>query len=141
MGSLVVLFILVAVAQLHGKANAHLHSGSELAELKDLLEHLEDKLGEREAEFVPGFNEPDDAMAGDASQNVADWDNQDARPMSQGGIERGNWQPPERVATTRSKFRGLFNAPRSLQRSSGCFGQRMDRIGASSGLGCRRNRN
>ncbi|EQB79041.1 hypothetical protein CB1_001783022 [Camelus ferus] len=35
----------------------------------------------------------------------------------------------------KSKLRALLTAPRSLRRSS-CFGGRMDRIGAQSGLGC-----
>lgn len=52
-----------------------------------------------------------------------------------GALGRGPWDASDRSALLKSKLRALLAAPRSLRRSS-CFGGRMDRIGAQSGLGC-----
>lgn len=52
-----------------------------------------------------------------------------------GALGHGPWDSTERAALLKSKLRALLAAPRSLRRSS-CFGGRMDRIGAQSGLGC-----
>lgn len=52
-----------------------------------------------------------------------------------GALGRGSWDSSDRSALLKSKLRALLAAPRSLRRSS-CFGGRMDRIGAQSGLGC-----
>lgn len=50
-------------------------------------------------------------------------------------LGRGPWDSSDRSALLKNKLRALLAAPRSLRRSS-CFGGRMDRIGAQSGLGC-----
>lgn len=50
-------------------------------------------------------------------------------------LGRSPWDPSDRSALLKSKLRALLAAPRSLRRSS-CFGGRIDRIGAQSGLGC-----
>lgn len=52
-----------------------------------------------------------------------------------GALGRGPWDSFDRSALLKNKLRALLAAPRSLRRSS-CFGGRMDRIGAQSGLGC-----
>lgn len=52
-----------------------------------------------------------------------------------GALGRSPWEASERSALLKSKLRALLTAPRSLRRSS-CFGGRIDRIGAQSGLGC-----
>lgn len=52
-----------------------------------------------------------------------------------GALGRGPWDSFDRSALLKNKLRALLAAPRSLRRSS-CFGGRMDRIRAQSGLGC-----
>ncbi|XP_061457912.1 natriuretic peptides A-like [Rhineura floridana] len=140
-----VLLILFVGGHLRGRAKAHPVYGSDLADLKVLLERLEDKLEseERETGLSQGLNEPNDEIARDASPDVASWDNEYSRPQSEGTFSRGEWeQSPERApAAGKNKLRGLVNSPRSIERFSNCFGQRLDRIGSSSGLGCNRNRN
>ncbi|CAI5783063.1 natriuretic peptides A-like [Podarcis lilfordi] len=131
---LLVLFFIGG--QLEGRA-AH---GSELADLKALLELLEDRLefGGKESAL-----EPNDETARDVSQASATWDNEYARPQGEGAFGPSSWEQPvaREPAAARNKLRALFNSPHSLQRSSNCFGQRLDRIGTSTGLGCNRNRN
>lgn len=56
-------------------------------------------------------------------------------PREGGALGRGPWDSPNRAAFLKNKLRALLAAPRSLRRSS-CFGGRIDRIGAQSGLGC-----
>lgn len=60
-----------------------------------------------------------------------------ARPPLRDGsaLGRSPWDPSDRSALLKSKLRALLAGPRSLRRSS-CFGGRIDRIGAQSGLGC-----
>ncbi|XP_053257064.1 natriuretic peptides A-like [Podarcis raffonei] len=131
---LLVLFFIGG--QLEGRA-AH---SSELADLKALLELLEDRLefGGKESEL-----QPNDETARDVSQASATWDTEYARPQGEGAFSPSSWEQPvaREPAAARNKLRALFNSPRSLQRSSNCFGQRLDRIGTSTGLGCNRNRN
>jgi natriuretic peptide A len=52
-----------------------------------------------------------------------------------GALGRSPWDSSDRSTLLKSKLRALLTAPRSLRRSS-CFGGRIDRIGAQSGLGC-----
>lgn len=61
----------------------------------------------------------------------------DVSPAQRDGsaLGRGPWDSSDRSALLKNKLRALLAAPRSLRRSS-CFGGRMDRIGAQSGLGC-----
>lgn len=56
-------------------------------------------------------------------------------PREGGALGRAPWDSSDRSALLKNKLRALLAAPRSLRRSS-CFGGRMDRIGAQSGLGC-----
>lgn len=56
-------------------------------------------------------------------------------PRDGSALGRSPWDPSERSALLKSKLRALLAGPRSLRRSS-CFGGRIDRIGAQSGLGC-----
>lgn len=110
---------------------------------QDLLERLEDKLEpeQRDLGLSQGLNEANEEMAGDAPQILPSWDSEYPRPESEEGFGRSNWLAPERApAAQKSRLRGLFNSPRNLQRTSNCFGQRLDRVGSTSGLGCNRNR-
>uniref|UniRef100_A0A8C6XQK7 Natriuretic peptides A n=1 Tax=Naja naja TaxID=35670 RepID=A0A8C6XQK7_NAJNA len=68
---------------------------------------------------------------------LSSWDGEYSRPTSDGTVGHVNWQPPERApaGAVRNKLGRFFNAPRRI---SSCFGQRLDRIGSVSGLGCNR---
>ncbi|XP_066493785.1 natriuretic peptides A-like [Tiliqua scincoides] len=138
-----VLLVLFFASQLPEQPKAHPVYGSELADFKALLERLEDKLEpeDRDSGLTRRFNEPSEDMAGDIPQTFASWDGEYPRPESEQGFGRDHWQPPERAPVAeKNRLRGLFNSPRSLQRSSNCFGQRLDRVGSTSGLGCNRIR-
>lgn len=84
-------------------------------------------LGEQNEEAGPALN---------ALPDVPSWTGEVIPAQRDGaGLGRGPWDSADRSALLRSKLRALLAAPRSLRRSS-CFGGRMDRIGAQSGLGC-----
>ncbi|KAK9391887.1 natriuretic peptides A-like [Crotalus adamanteus] len=132
------LFSLFLTAHLQGPSGAQPISGSELADFKDLLQRIESQvmLAEKE-EIERDLKEANEGPAGDADQLISSWDGEYSRPPSEGGVGRVNWQAPERApaAAVRNKLGGFFRAPRRL---SSCFGQRLDRIGSVSGLGCSR---
>ncbi|XP_034263641.1 natriuretic peptides A-like [Pantherophis guttatus] len=128
------LLSLFLTAHLQGPSGAQPISWSELTDFKDLLQRIESKVALAEKDEIE--RDPNDANeepVGDAAQLLSSWDGDYSRPPSDGT----NWQPPERApaAAARNKLRGFFNAPRRL---SSCFGQRLDRIGSVSGLGCNR---
>ncbi|XP_053136661.1 natriuretic peptides A-like [Hemicordylus capensis] len=144
MGSILPLLLLILffASQLHDRVDAHPVYDSELGDFKALLERLEDKLEQEERESGPSqsFNEGNEEEGGEASQTLASWDGGYGRPPSEGALGRGSWQPPEGAqAAAKRRLGALFHSPRS--RLSNCFGQRLDRLGSSSGLGCNRNRN
>lgn len=67
---------------------------------------------------------------------VPPWTGEVNPPQRDGSaLGRSPWDPSDRSALLKSKLRALLAGPRSLRRSS-CFGGRIDRIGAQSGLGC-----
>lgn len=107
--------------------------------VKNLLDHLEDKMP-LEDEAVPSQvlseqNEETGAPLSPLSE-VPPWMGEVNPAQRDGGaLGRGPWESSDRSALLKSKLRTLLTAPRSLRRSS-CFGGRMDRIGAQSGLGC-----
>nr|XP_020637671.1 natriuretic peptides A-like [Pogona vitticeps] len=138
---LLLLPIVFLGGHLPGRSNGHPVYGSELAGFKALLERLEDKLEPRagEAGLERDFNEANDEAAGEDPQTFAAWDDEYPKPPSQGGFGRSDGWSSERVPpAARSRLGALLTAPR---RVSNCFGQRIDRIGSSSGLGCKRSRN
>uniref|UniRef100_A0A8C8RQ27 Natriuretic peptide A n=1 Tax=Pelusios castaneus TaxID=367368 RepID=A0A8C8RQ27_9SAUR len=101
---------------------------SELADFKTLLDRLEDKLPPEEADETPG----------DVSHPLAPWNGEYIRPQREDlAYGRSSWELPEKPSSSlKSKLRALLNSPRSMRRFSDCFGQRLDRIGTQSGLGC-----
>ncbi|XP_007420132.1 natriuretic peptides A-like [Python bivittatus] len=132
------LLSLLFTAHLQGASEAQPIPRAELADFKDLLERFENKLELAEREGLEqDQNEANDEPAGDAAQPLSSWDGEYPRPQSEGSNARLNWQYPEKApAAVRNKLGGLFSGPRRL---SSCFGQRLDRIGAVSGLGCKRS--
>ncbi|XP_005292870.2 natriuretic peptides A-like [Chrysemys picta bellii] len=127
-----------------GGANAHpaysSASAAELADFKTLLDRLEDKLPSEEAEagLSQEMKEQDEEAPGDASRPLGPRNSNYVRPQREGLAHgRNSWELPEKPPSAlRSKLRALLNSPRSMRRFSDCFGQRIDRIGAQSGLGC-----
>lgn len=105
---------------------------------QDLLERIESQVALAEKEEIEhDLKEANEEPVGNADQLISSWDGEYSRPPSEGGVGRINWQPPERApaAAVRNKLGGFFSGPRRL---SNCFGQRLDRIGSVSGLGCNR---
>lgn len=103
-----------------------------------LLERLEDRLPVEEAEapaqdiFAPNYD------SADSSNSAPSLTVEAARPGADMVYNRGSWAQQEKSSPLRNKLRELLNAPRSMRRSSDCFGSRIDRIGAQSGMGCGR---
>lgn len=107
--------------------------------VKNLLDRLEDKMP-LEDEAVPSqvLSEQNEEAGAPLSplSEVPPWMGEvNAAQRDGGALGRGPWESSDRSALLKSKLRALLTAPRSLRRSS-CFGGRMDRIGAQSGLGC-----
>nr|XP_058894950.1 natriuretic peptides A [Kogia breviceps] len=131
-------FLLFLAFQLPGQTGANPVYGSvsnaDLMDFKNLLDHLEDKMP-LEDEAVPQQVLSEGVPLSPLSE-VPPWTGEVNPAQRDGGaLGRGPWEPSDRSALLKSKLRALLAAPRSLRRSS-CFGGRMDRIGAQSGLGC-----
>ncbi|XP_036035785.1 natriuretic peptides A [Onychomys torridus] len=114
-------------------------SDTDLMDFKNLLDHLEEKMPLQD-EVVPPqalSEQNDDAGASLSSlSEVPPWTGEVNSPQRDGSaLGRSPWDPSDRAALLKNKLRALLAAPRSLRRSS-CFGGRIDRIGAQSGLGC-----
>ncbi|NXV81870.1 ANF protein, partial [Atlantisia rogersi] len=95
--------------------------------LQDLLEALRQL---REEEGEPGLEEEPVARAEDGG---SEWE----LPGAESG-PRAAWLPapgPPQPAEGQSQWRSLLSSYRR-GRFSGCFGTRMERIGAQTGLGC-----
>ncbi|XP_075416477.1 natriuretic peptides A [Tenrec ecaudatus] len=129
--------------QLPGRSSANpvytSMSDEDLMDFKSLLDRLEDKMPlQDEALPLPVLREQteDDRVALGPLAEVPPWA-REAGPAQQDGsvLGRGSREVSERSALLKSKLGALVTAPRSLRRSS-CFGGRIDRIGAQSGLGC-----
>ncbi|XP_050787535.1 natriuretic peptides A-like [Gopherus flavomarginatus] len=137
-----VLLLLSMKPQGRGKAHPVYSSASaaELADFKTLLDRLEDKLPLEAAEtgLSQEMNEQNEEAPGDASRPLAPRNSDYVRSQREGlTYGRNSWELPEKPPSAlRSKLRALLNSPRSMRRFSDCFGQRIDRIGAQSGLGC-----
>uniref|UniRef100_A0A8C3SD69 Natriuretic peptides A n=1 Tax=Chelydra serpentina TaxID=8475 RepID=A0A8C3SD69_CHESE len=138
------LLLLLLTMKPQGRAKAHpmysSASAAELADFKTLLDRLEDKLPSEAAQagLSQEMNEQNEEAPGDASRPLAPWNSEYVRPQREGlAYGRDSWELPEKPPSAlRSTLRALLNAPRSTRRFSDCFGQRIDRIGAQSGLGC-----
>ncbi|CAJ0937033.1 unnamed protein product [Ranitomeya imitator] len=110
-------------------------------DIEGLLERLEDKLPVEEPEvqgqdlFIGNYDSSDPPQS---SNSAPSWAGEAARPPADMGYSRGSWTPPEKISPLKNKLRELLNAPRSMRRSSDCFGSRIDRIGSQSGMGCGR---
>nr|KAF6506898.1 natriuretic peptide A [Rousettus aegyptiacus] len=136
-------FLLVLVLWLPGQTSANpvysSVSNADLMDFKNLLDHLEDKMPLEDEAVPPQVlseqNEEAEAALGPLPE-VPPWTG-DVSPAQRDGsaLGRGPWDSSDRSALLKNKLRALLAAPRSLRRSS-CFGGRMDRIGAQSGLGC-----
>ncbi|XP_040843860.1 natriuretic peptides A [Ochotona curzoniae] len=116
-------------------------SNTDLMDFKNLLDRLEDKMPlEDEAAPLPALSEQSQSEEAGAVLSslpeVPPWTG-DVSPVQRdgGALGRSPWDGSEQSALLKSKLRALLAAPRSLRRSS-CFGGRIDRIGAQSGLGC-----
>ncbi|NXH14078.1 ANF protein, partial [Bucco capensis] len=100
--------------------------GAELRSLQDLLEALK-QLQEEEGEL--GLEEKPGAEAGNAG---SEWE----LPEAEGGPEGALLLAPSPAPPEgQSWWRSLLSSYRRRQ-FSGCFGTRMERIGAQTGLGC-----
>ncbi|XP_072739665.1 natriuretic peptides A [Ciconia boyciana] len=101
--------------------------GAELRSLQDLLEALGQL---REEEGEPGLE--DEPVAG-AEDGGSEWD----LPGAESGPPAAPLPAPSppQPAEAQSQWRSLLSSYRR-RHFSGCFGTRMERIGAQTGLGC-----
>ncbi|XP_056399433.1 natriuretic peptides A-like [Hyla sarda] len=135
------LLLLLTLTKVHGGPVYSSMISSDLSDLKGLLERLEDKLPAEEPEvpaqdlFMGNYDSLDSIQS---SNSAPSWPGEGSRPPADLGYNRGSWAQPDRVSPLKNKLRELLNAPRSMRRSSDCFGSRIDRIGAQSGMGCGR---
>ncbi|XP_027699848.1 natriuretic peptides A [Vombatus ursinus] len=139
MGSFTIISInilLLLTLQLQGRAKANPVSNNDLVDFKNLLERLEDKIPlEDEVMASQGLNEQNEE-AEEVLSPLSSWSGEVRPAQREAAVNRGTWEQSERSALLKNKLRALLTSPRSLRRSSSCFGGRIDRIGAQSGLGC-----
>ncbi|NXE53054.1 ANFV protein, partial [Casuarius casuarius] len=100
----------------------------ELQSLQDLLEALGQLEGEEGG--LPG---PEDEPVVGAEDGGAEWDLLGPESTSQAAPQPG--PSPPQLAEGQSQWRNLLSSYRR-RHFSGCFGTRMERIGAQTGLGC-----
>nr|AAL27433.3 atrial natriuretic peptide [Rhinella marina] len=135
------LLLLLALTRVHGGPVYSSMISSDLSDLKGLLERLEEKIPIEEPEvpaqdlFMGNYDSSDSLQSSNAAPS---WPGEAARPPADMGYNRGPWAQPDKISPLKNKLRELLNAPRSMRRSSDCFGSRIDRIGAQSGMGCGR---
>ncbi|XP_059542235.1 natriuretic peptides A [Myotis daubentonii] len=136
-------FLLLLAVQLPGQTRANpVYSSvanADLMDFKNLLDHLEDKMPLEDEVMPPQVLSEQNEEAGAALSplpEMSPWTGEvNPAPREGAVLGRGPWDSSDRSALLKNKLRALLAAPRSLRRSS-CFGGRMDRIGAQSGLGC-----
>ncbi|XP_010178227.1 PREDICTED: ventricular natriuretic peptide-like [Mesitornis unicolor] len=100
---------------------------AELQSLQDLLEAL-GQLWEKEGKLGQ-----EDELVTEAEDGGSDWDLPEAK-NSPPGVPLPAPSPPQ-LAEGQSQWRSLLSSYRR-RHFSGCFGTRMERIGAQTGLGC-----
>ncbi|NXN08719.1 ANF protein, partial [Indicator maculatus] len=101
---------------------------AELRSLQDLLEALE-QLREEEGEL--GLEEQ---PVGAAEDSNSEWE---LPELESGSLDTPLLAPsPAQPAEGQSLWRGLLLSSYRRRHFSGCFGTRMERIGAQTGLGC-----
>ncbi|XP_020827709.1 natriuretic peptides A [Phascolarctos cinereus] len=128
--------LLLLTLQLQGRTKANPVSNNDLVDFKNLLDRLEDKIPlEDEVMASQGLNEQNEE-AEEALSPLSSWSEEVSPAQREAAFNRGTWEQSERSALLKNKLRALLTSPRSLRRSSSCFGGRIDRIGAQSGLGC-----
>ncbi|KAG9332826.1 hypothetical protein JZ751_014925 [Albula glossodonta] len=127
-------FIILVLMQNMTRANPLLsrYNVQELDNLKDLIHRLEEKLISNE--------EPD--VYPDTEDMKIDAEEEDAG-MSPGALRQTEenllMNIPDRnvpESPLRSRFRDLAGLTRTAKSFNSCFGNRIDRIGSWSGLGC-----
>ncbi|KAG8568428.1 hypothetical protein GDO81_013994 [Engystomops pustulosus] len=140
-GCFTCLLLLLALTKVHGVPVYSSVISSDLSDLKGLLERLEDKLPVEEPEvpaqdlFMGNYDSSDSLQSPNSAPS---WPGEAARPSAELGFNRGPWVQADKISPLKNRLRELLNAPRSMRRSSDCFGSRIDRIGAQSGMGCGR---
>uniref|UniRef100_A0A8C5WHL6 Natriuretic peptides A n=1 Tax=Leptobrachium leishanense TaxID=445787 RepID=A0A8C5WHL6_9ANUR len=132
-------FLLLAIMESRGSPAYGSILSSDLSDLKDIISRLEDKLPMEEAEAPSQDLFAQNYDVGESSNSASSWAGEAARPQTDLTYSKGSWGPPDKLSPLKSKLRELFNAPRSFRKSD-CFGARIDRIGAQSGMGCNSRR-
>ncbi|KAE8591866.1 hypothetical protein XENTR_v10018595 [Xenopus tropicalis] len=133
------IFFLLALMKARGSPAYSSILSSDLTDLKNILERLEAPAEEPVAPSQDLFAQNFDVA--DASNSAPSWTGEAVRPQSDTVFNRGSsWETPDKLSRLKSKLRELLNSPKSLRRSSDCFGGRIDRIGAQSGMGCNSHR-
>ncbi|CAH2320534.1 natriuretic peptides A [Pelobates cultripes] len=132
-------FLLLAVMESIGSPAYGSILSSDLSDLKDILSRLEDKLPSEDVEAPSPdlFAQNYDTV--DLSNSAPSWTGEASRPQSDLAYNKGSWGPPDKLSPLKNKLRELLNVPRSMRRSD-CFGSRIDKIGAQSGMGCNSRR-
>ncbi|NWY05508.1 ANF protein, partial [Nothoprocta ornata] len=122
-----VSLLLLVLPQAGAQAAGGEH-GAELQSLQELLAALEQLQAEEDG--LPGLEEEPEAGA---EAGGAEWDVLGPESSSQAAPWPG--PSPPQLAEGQSWWRSLLSSYRRRP-FSGCFGTRMERIGAQTGLGC-----
>ncbi|XP_078498333.1 natriuretic peptides A [Lissotriton helveticus] len=111
-------------------------SRSDLADLETLVERLEDRLPDEQGLGLSQGAMGQSYETGEVSNPRSSLDGDVIRPQLESSQTRGSWELPDKTTPIRNRLRELLNSPRSFRRSSDCFGGKIDKIGAQSGMGC-----
>ncbi|MEE6521419.1 hypothetical protein FKM82_019626 [Ascaphus truei] len=139
-GYITCVLLLLALMKARGNPVHSSILSSDLTDLKSLLELLEDRLPAEEPPVPTQDLFAQNYDIADLSNPASSWTGEATRPQTDMVYNRGSWGFPDKLSPLKSKLRELLNAPRSLRRSSDCFGSRIDRIGAQSSMGCNNHR-
>ncbi|KAM9314754.1 uncharacterized protein KZ484_024416 [Pholidichthys leucotaenia] len=140
----VVLWVLLAVLVQQTLVSSHIlgrpPTTGDLAQLKSLLERIEESLAEAAQEEDTESDYAETSQEPERSHATRGW-SQDQEGYQEPLVSDRTQLLTEghsRAASQRSRLQDLLMATR--KRASGCFGARMDRIGNASGLGCNNGR-
>ncbi|NP_001080999.1 atrial natriuretic factor precursor [Xenopus laevis] len=140
-GYFTLIFFLLSLMKAKGSPAYSSVLSSDLTDLKNILERLEDRVTAEEPMAPSQDLFAQNYDAADSSNSAPSWTGEAIRPQSDIIYNKGSsWETPDKLSRLKSKLRELLNSPRSLRRSSDCFGGRIDRIGAQSGMGCNSHR-